>query len=255
MREADPSYDPHKALWQAVLQRQVDDALSGPQGILPSNSVGTIKAARRYLTSRGKGLDMVCTLAGLDPQAVVEAMRIRIAAAPSPEHLAQHHRHKATKPPRTPKPKRPPPEARTITIDGETKSLAEWCSLSGVKVATAYGRLNAGWNPAEAVTLSTADARRRSLAQIKAHHARQARQRPGFAPQLYTHNGMFLSVPQWAAHLGMSASTIRQRLASGWSVSQALTPGDNRCKGGRRHPKPAPYVSPSAQPVTSTTSP
>ena len=243
MREADPSYDPHKALWQAVLQRQVDDALSGPQGILPSNSVGTIKAARRYLTSRGKGLDMVCTLAGLDPQAVVEAMRRRIAAAPSPEQVARDHKRRDALTPQTPKPKRPPPEARTITIDGETKSLAEWCGLSGIKLATAKRRLNDGWNPAEAVTLSTAAGRRRGLAKAKAHHARQ---RPGFAPRLYDHDGMSLSIPQWADRLGISVSTIRNRLASGWTITEALTRGDNRCKGGRRHPKPAPYVSPSA---------
>ena len=44
------------------------------------------------------------------------------------------------------------------------------------------------------------------------------------------HDGMRLTVAQWARHLGMHPNTIRSRLRYGWSVADALTrPIDTRC--------------------------
>jgi hypothetical protein len=38
---------------------------------------------------------------------------------------------------------------RWITINGETKSMAEWVEISGVKQPVAWKRLNRGWTPEE----------------------------------------------------------------------------------------------------------
>ena len=46
-----------------------------------------------------------------------------------------------------------------ITIGGETKTLNEWCEQTGVPSKRAYARVKAGWDLAEAVTI-TGDARR-----------------------------------------------------------------------------------------------
>lgn len=39
-----------------------------------------------------------------------------------------------------------------ITVDGETKSLSDWCEINGINYNTAHTRIARGWNPAEAVS-------------------------------------------------------------------------------------------------------
>lgn len=41
--------------------------------------------------------------------------------------------------------------SRYLTINGETKTLAEWCDLCGLKKTTVYDRLQLGWTPEEAL--------------------------------------------------------------------------------------------------------
>lgn len=40
-----------------------------------------------------------------------------------------------------------------ITIDGETKTLTEWCNINGVSRRAAYCRIRAGWDGEDAVTV------------------------------------------------------------------------------------------------------
>lgn len=42
---------------------------------------------------------------------------------------------------------------RRITINGETKTLAEWCEQCGLKYGTVYDRFRCGWTPEEALEL------------------------------------------------------------------------------------------------------
>ena len=40
-----------------------------------------------------------------------------------------------------------------ITVDGETRTMKEWCDITGVNYSTARDRINRGhWDPAKAVT-------------------------------------------------------------------------------------------------------
>lgn len=39
-----------------------------------------------------------------------------------------------------------------VTIDGDTKSVSEWCKVTGVNRMTAYNRIRRGWEPETAVT-------------------------------------------------------------------------------------------------------
>ncbi len=41
---------------------------------------------------------------------------------------------------------------RFITIDGNTKTMKEWCEITGVNYNTARDRIRHGWNPVKAVT-------------------------------------------------------------------------------------------------------
>lgn len=40
---------------------------------------------------------------------------------------------------------------RRITIDGKTRTLPEWCEISGVKYFTAHRRIERGWAPEDAI--------------------------------------------------------------------------------------------------------
>lgn len=44
--------------------------------------------------------------------------------------------------------------SKTITHNGETKTVAEWADITGIDSSTIYHRLYAGWAPAEALSTS-----------------------------------------------------------------------------------------------------
>jgi hypothetical protein len=77
-------------LWQTVLSVVVAEALRGEdlQGT-PRERVHDIKAARYYLTVPNRDFDTVCSLAGLDPDAVRDRMVKMIKEAPSPEEIVE----------------------------------------------------------------------------------------------------------------------------------------------------------------------
>ena len=43
---------------------------------------------------------------------------------------------------------------RLIEYKGETKSLAEWCEITGIKYSTLYGRLQSGWPIADVFNIN-----------------------------------------------------------------------------------------------------
>lgn len=45
---------------------------------------------------------------------------------------------------------------RLVTIDGITKTVPDWCLISGVKYFTANSRIKNGWNPIDAITIQPA---------------------------------------------------------------------------------------------------
>ena len=69
-----------RQLWQAVLARAVEDAVHGVpvSGVLPERREFETQEARRFLTRPSADLDLVCTFAGVDPEAVRDRMRLRI---------------------------------------------------------------------------------------------------------------------------------------------------------------------------------
>jgi hypothetical protein len=84
-------------LWQQVLLQAVNDAVRGinVSGDTASSRVRLIQEARDYITIPNRGFNEVCSLAGMDPEAVREAVTKQIATAPTPEALiamTQHQR-------------------------------------------------------------------------------------------------------------------------------------------------------------------
>ncbi|MBN9521098.1 hypothetical protein J0H58_21695 [bacterium] len=65
-------------------------------------------------------------------------------------------------------------------------------------------------------------------------------------PRYLTHDGLTLSIREWASRLRLDVGTIRSRLDRlGWSIAQALTtPADRRFRKGGRPRKNAPRPVP-----------
>lgn len=225
---------PEAELWQEVLRLAVDDALLGPINV-PDRRTFLIECerARTFLTTPSDHLATVCHLAGVEPVAVLERMRARIAAAPTPQDLhdqPRQRRHAATKVPAKPKPV--PFKDQPYTIHGTTRTAAEWCALSDLSLESVRRRLNAGWTHERAFTLTRAEARKEHRARVDAS-IRAARKRtgqtkhkraPNASATRYEHNGESLTLAEWSERTGIKKGTLYKRIVlSGWSVGEALT--------------------------------
>lgn len=125
-----------RALWQEVLLRAIMDARLEPDTPpIPANAHNDTVDARRYLTTPSKDLAMVCALAGVDMQALIERMQRQVAAVqPAPAYQHRHKKHNAT-----------------FTHDGRTLTVREWAEVTGVRQGTIYSRLRRGMSIGEAL--------------------------------------------------------------------------------------------------------
>jgi predicted DNA-binding transcriptional regulator AlpA len=90
-----------------------------------------------------------------------------------------------------------------LTYKDETKCLAEWCEVLGLKVGTVWSRLNRGRSVAEAFSDPvTPPAPRHDL----------------------TVDGRVMTAKQWAAKVGVSVSTIYDRQRKGQPLTAARGP-------------------------------
>lgn len=134
-------------LWRAVLLQAIEDAMHGASFTSGNTNkeqlIRDTYTTRAWLTKANPDLAEVCHLAGFDPAFIMRKMRERLADAPSPEELVS--RRKPSKP------------VATLTYQGETLTIAEWSSRTGLPNPTIRNRINAGW-PIERV-LATGDLR------------------------------------------------------------------------------------------------
>lgn len=137
-----------KDLWQQVLTQAVEDAIQGVKIAGKSASVRAdyVRKTRDYLTVPNKDFNEVCHLAGMDPQAFRERVARMIAAAPSPEELADAEVQ----------------SSRMITFNGRTLSLQAWSRELGITYQTLQNRLNKGWSIERALTEPVIDNRART---------------------------------------------------------------------------------------------
>jgi len=67
---------PERKLWQSVLLRLVEDAMYVPEAdTIPAERARLREDARIFLTQPSRDLSMVCNMAGLDMQPVIDRMR------------------------------------------------------------------------------------------------------------------------------------------------------------------------------------
>lgn len=236
--------NPQRALWQAILQTAVDDALTGSGGGTDTRErrLDMIHEARAYLTTPSADLTIVCLNAGLDPTAVIEHMTRRIAAAPSPQELvaagalASRLAQKAKVEPK----QRPTPlRLQPFTVDGITRTAEEWAASIGITVNALYHRITVlKWPVERACTLSREQAaylaqqERRVASAMNAAKGRKRRQTwtRGSPAKTLTHGGETLTLAEWSERLGIKPGTIASRLRKGLTVEQALIAANLRGK-------------------------
>lgn len=97
--------------------------------------------------------------------------------------------------------------ARSLTFNGKTQTIAQWSREVGIGYTTIHRRLLYGW-PVELALTKTDTSK---------HHTVGTRLR------IISFDGRDQSISAWARALGVSESLIRQRLDRGWSVEDALT--------------------------------
>lgn len=193
---------PEQALWQIVLTQAVNDALigvTGSDGGTRQSKIQATYAARTYFTKPDKDLAMICTLAGLDPTAVREAMTKRITAAPTPEDLFIGSRRLN------------PNAASLITHNGTTRTLHAWAAMTGIAASNLRDRISSGWTTERALTTPVG----RPVAQPKPKRASTAK--------TLTHEGQTKTIAQWSKVTGISKIILHMRERSGWNAERIIT--------------------------------
>lgn len=193
-----------RELWQEVLLRQIADArLDASYWPVPASAHDETAEARRYLTRPSKDLAHVCSLAGVDMEALVDRMRKRVASVPPLEPARVKH-----------------PRVRDLMIehDGRSLSVDQWEKITCIPARIIRERLRRDWTPADALTVPVGGMR----------CAAQA------APTI-TYQGETLTYRQWGERTGIAWFTIRERVSKGWPTEEVLRPGDLRGAHMRVH--------------------
>lgn len=215
-------------LWQEVLLRTIEDAILGPVQVDETAKPRIIAQARRYLTTPGKDLAMVCSFAGIDMGALIERMKKQIREAPAPkELLAAPRKTRAAFTKQIPREQK---AIETYTFNGETLTIRQWAEKTGLSYSLVYNRISRGWPVSDAVTLTKAAARERNRIRraFNAPNIHKAPPKRGLAPILYEYNGESLSLSEWSRRTGIKKVTLYKRIREGWPIAQALRPGDHR---------------------------
>lgn len=95
------------------------------------------------------------------------------------------------------------PLHRLVTYLGKTQTVTEWAKEYRIKFQTLFNRLNAGWTIEESISASRYGINHRGTP--------------------ITHLGKTQTVAAWSREVGISITTLHNRLSKGWSVQDALT--------------------------------
>ena len=127
-------------LWLEVLHRAVLDARLEPEsGPITPRQALEVKDSRTYLTTRSKWLADVCAMAGVDMEALIESMKLRVAAVGDQITAKNAEPHKVRG------------QVRSVLYeyDGQRMTVKQLSELTGVAKHLIYSRLHSGW-PLEA---------------------------------------------------------------------------------------------------------
>lgn len=111
-----------------------------------------------------------------------------------------------------------------ITIDGVTRTMAQWCEINNVSRNAACKRIEKyGWNPVVAVTKPVMK---------KEKYGKYSRKRIADEREIVgvlwkeleiEYNGEVHNAEEWSHITGISSPTIRWRIKNGWTTKDVLT--------------------------------
>lgn len=84
--------NPERALWQMVLHQVVHDALLGPKGVPRMQFAQRWQEARAYVANPSEDLAMVCAMAGVEMDSLIERMQVQVSNLVAPETTAARSR-------------------------------------------------------------------------------------------------------------------------------------------------------------------
>jgi hypothetical protein len=192
------------------------------------------RRVRRFFLS----FKQTCELAGLDHSKAYEyafnamsatptlpVARMKVPTLADLPPLPTPRPEAAPAPAKKPKPSREPRRsglapgmhnARLITFNGRTLTMADWARELGFAVNTLSARLSAPrpWSIEEAMTIPLGQSRATAMAPERKLHKHE---RP------ITHNGRTQSISAWAREVGIAMPTLHRRLNAGWSIEATLT--------------------------------
>ena len=122
-------------LWLEVLNRAVLDARLEPESVaMTPRQALEVRDARTYLTTPSKDLAALCAMAGVDMEALIERMTLRIAGAGDQVTLKKAEPHKGRG------------QVRSVLyeFDGKHLTVKQLSELTGVAKHLIYSRLQAG---------------------------------------------------------------------------------------------------------------
>lgn len=85
--------NPERDLWQSVLLMAIEDALTGPKDLKGNQELRALQRRRActYVTRPSKDLSIVCGLAGVDMEALIDRMMVQISALPAPKEIVERN--------------------------------------------------------------------------------------------------------------------------------------------------------------------
>lgn len=124
-------------LWLEVLNRAVLDARLEPEyPAMTPRQTQEAKDARTYLTTRTQGLADVCAMAGVDMEALIDRMKLRVAVVGDQITAKNAEPHKA----------RGQVRSMLYEFDGKRLTVKQLSELTGVAKHLIYSRLQIGWS-------------------------------------------------------------------------------------------------------------
>jgi hypothetical protein len=135
-----------QALWCEVLLQALTDGLNSPPARHAFRWADRDLHPRDYILVPNADFELVCDLAGADPDAVRRDFRVRLTQKdPTGPHEPWGHRRESSKPAAKPVP--------TYHHEGRSLTLREWAEVSGVSREVLMNRVNRyGWSIERALT-------------------------------------------------------------------------------------------------------
>lgn len=130
---------PEYRSWQAMRQRcfnpnKASYVYYGARGITVCERWGGRGGFSRFLADMGQKPDPSCSIDRIDLEGNYEPSNCRWA---TPKEQANRRRNN-----------------QTLTISGETRTLAEWASIAGLVYQTLRDRVRAGWDPLAVIAVA-----------------------------------------------------------------------------------------------------